>query len=62
MADPVVRDGSVVTPEGMYAADVAVEDGHISAVGTELSHSTARLVEMDMRVDQTGTMYGFLSH
>ena len=34
MADLVVRGGSVVTPEGVAVADVAIEDGLIAAVAT----------------------------
>jgi allantoinase len=36
LADLVVRGGTVVTPEGLAASDVAVEDGGITAVGSEL--------------------------
>jgi len=36
MADLVIRGGTVVTPEKVCVADVAVEDGVITAVGTEL--------------------------
>ena len=36
MADLVVRGGSVVTPEAILRADVAIQDGLIEAVGPEL--------------------------
>src|SRR5947207_4217388 len=36
MAELVVRGGRVVTPERVEVADVAIEDGRISAVGPEL--------------------------
>src|ERR1700745_1311991 len=36
MYDLVVRGGSVVTPQGTVAADVAIEGEHIAAVGDEL--------------------------
>ena len=36
MADVVVRGGSVVTPEAVFRADVAIVDGSIEAVGPEL--------------------------
>src|SRR5213083_2697711 len=37
MTDLVVRGGMVVTPEGVKPADVAIEDGVISAIGPELA-------------------------
>jgi allantoinase len=36
MPDLVVRGGSVVTPEGITGADIAVEDGRIAAIAPEL--------------------------
>ena len=36
MPEIVVRGGTVVTPEGASLADVAIEDGRITAVGPEL--------------------------
>jgi allantoinase len=36
MADLVVRGGTVVTPDGALRADIAVEDGRISRIETEL--------------------------
>ena len=36
MTDLVVRGGTVVTPHGVIAADIAVEDGRIAAIGLEL--------------------------
>jgi allantoinase len=36
VADLVIRGGTVVTPEGLDSADVAIEDGRITAVGPEL--------------------------
>ena len=35
----IVRGGTLVTPEGLLRADLAVEDGLISAIGSELSAS-----------------------
>ena len=37
MTDVVVRGGTVVTPEGVNPADVAIEDGVISVIGPELA-------------------------
>lgn len=36
MPDVVVRGGAVVTPDGLRMADVACEDGYITAIGPEL--------------------------
>ena len=36
MSDLVVRGGTVVTPAGEVRADIAIEDGHIAAVGPDL--------------------------
>lgn len=36
MADLVVRGGTVVTPESVVTADIAIEDGRISAIAPEL--------------------------
>ncbi|MBI2690238.1 MAG: allantoinase AllB [Acidobacteria bacterium] len=36
MPDLLIRNGSVVTASGMVNADIAIEDGAISAIGTEL--------------------------
>src|SRR5437667_12664222 len=36
MTEVVVRGGTVVTPEGMRQADVAIEGGFIRAVGSEI--------------------------
>ena len=41
MFDLVVRGGVVVTPEGTFAADVAVEAGQIAQVGPGLLGATA---------------------
>jgi allantoinase len=35
----IVRGGSLVTPEGIVSADLAVEDGRIAAIGPELKAS-----------------------
>ncbi|PYR96013.1 MAG: allantoinase, partial [Acidobacteria bacterium] len=37
MTDVVVRGGTVVTPEGVNPADLAIEDGVISGIGPELA-------------------------
>jgi allantoinase len=42
----IVRGGSLVTPEGLVQADLAVEDGRISAMGPELPGAA---VEIDAR-------------
>jgi allantoinase len=36
MADQIIRGGIVVTPVGLSRADVAIEDGKIAALGSEL--------------------------
>src|SRR6516225_8201166 len=36
MADCIVRGGMLVQPGGLVRADLAIEDGRISAVGQEL--------------------------
>lgn len=36
MIDLAVRGGSVVTPEGSVTADIAIEDGRISAIASEI--------------------------
>jgi allantoinase len=36
MAELVIRGGTLVTPEGLLSADVAIEDGRIQAIGPEL--------------------------
>ena len=36
MADLIVRGGTLVTPDGLPQADVAIEDGKIQAIGPEL--------------------------
>src|SRR5881396_3158528 len=36
MTDVIIRGGTVVTPEGIVEADVAIEDGRISAIGSDL--------------------------
>ncbi len=33
MAELVIRGGTLVTPEGLLRADVAIEDGRIQAIG-----------------------------
>ena len=47
MSDLVIRGGSVVTPGGVTTADVAVTDGEISAVGSNLDSA-------DKEIDATG--------
>jgi len=34
--DLVIRDGTLVTPEGVIAADLAIADGRIEAIGSEI--------------------------
>src|SRR5690242_15979044 len=36
MSDLIVRGGCVVTPRGVIAADIAIEDARISAIGSGL--------------------------
>ena len=36
MAELVIRGGTLVTPEGLLCADVAIEGGRIQAIGQEL--------------------------
>lgn len=43
MADLVVRGGTVVTTDAVLTADVAIEDGRISAVGPELPGATSEI-------------------
>ena len=50
MVDTLIRDGVVVTAQGRTDADVAVEDGRIAAVGTDLH------VDADDRIDADGRL------
>ena len=43
--DLIIRGGGVVTPAGVIVADVAVDDGRITAVGADLSLSGAEEVD-----------------
>ena len=43
MFDLVVRGGTVVTPDGIVATDVGVEDGRIAAIGSELGGATREI-------------------
>ena len=43
MADLVIRGGTLVTPEGLRPADIALEDGHIAAIGPELPGVTREI-------------------
>ena len=45
--DLIVRGGYLVTPEGPFVADLAVEDGKVSAVGPDIEESAAE--EIDAR-------------
>ena len=45
--DLVVRGGLLVTPDGPVAADLAVEDGKVSAVGPDLEETAVQ--EIDAR-------------
>lgn len=40
--DFVIRNGTVVTESGRYEADLAVHDGKIAAIGTEISENGAK--------------------
>src|SRR5271157_1774995 len=46
MPDTILRGGTLVTPEGLLAADIAIEDGQIAAIGPELAGARE---EMDAR-------------
>src|ERR1017187_523355 len=46
MADQIIRGGTLVTPEGLLRADVAIENGTIAAIGPELPGAR---VEIDAR-------------
>jgi allantoinase len=43
--DVLFCGGTVVTPEGLVSADIAVVDGRIVAIGSELERSAAEIVE-----------------
>ena len=47
MADVVLRGGTLVTPEGLLQADLAIEDGLISTVDPDLTETAAH--EIDAR-------------
>ena len=46
MADLVLAGGTVVSAEGSYRADIAVTGEAISAVGLDLPHDGARVIDV----------------
>ena len=43
MAELILRGGTIVTPEGLSRADLAIEDGKIQAIGAELPGGAAEI-------------------
>jgi allantoinase len=43
MPDTIIRGGTVVTPEGLCQADVAIENGAIAAIGPELGGASREI-------------------
>lgn len=43
--DMIIKNGTVVTATGSFKADVAVKDGKIAAVGTDLSYPDTKIVD-----------------
>ena len=48
--DMIIKNGTVVTATGMFKADVAVENGKITAIGSELGgDDTTKVVDASVR-------------
>jgi dihydropyrimidinase/dihydroorotase len=56
MLDCLVTGGRVVSPFGVEAADVAIDDGAVAAVGPDLAHDAERVIDADGAVVLPGVV------